>query len=85
MLDKLLNLNTIHEVRKKLKANDIRGEAAANLEAEWLKIKDTENVVHAPTKEDKSIKDSEKESVTDEEVVVPNSCKKPFKTPNYKK
>jgi hypothetical protein len=40
MLDKLLKLNSIHEVRKALKANDIVGDQVSELESEWLAAKE---------------------------------------------
>jgi hypothetical protein len=42
MLDKLLKLNSIHEVRKTLKANDIVGDQVSKLESEWLAAKELE-------------------------------------------
>lgn len=46
MLDKLLNLSSIHEVRKTLKANDIGGAQASKLESEWLAAKELETEVN---------------------------------------
>lgn len=49
MLDKLLNLSSIHEVRKTLKANDIGGAQAFKLESEWLAAKELETEVVSQT------------------------------------
>lgn len=65
MLDTLLKLTSIHEVRKKLKANDIRGERAKTLESEWLSAKEEEETIDIVNI---SVEDAPAESVAEVEI-----------------
>jgi len=94
MLDKLLKLTTIHEVRKKLNANDIRGEAAASLEAEWIKVKDAEadtiDITSTISEDDTEktaspVMEELEVDISTKETVLPPVYKKPFRTINSKK